>query len=299
LRLEWIEPGSEPVLENDIVVEAWNTVLFDKFERFKHLLVKGLSGHSNEFLARAPYRPGERVLDVGCGFGDCTIPIARQVGPRGEAVGVDCAANFVRSSERDAAAAGTANTRFFVADVQEDDLGGPYDHAFARFGTMFFMSPVPALRNIRHALKPGGSLAQIVWRKRDENPWLHDAELRVREIVPVVSHEESNQVHCGPGPFSMSGPDMVSAMMKAAGFERVSFERYDTDICIGRNLDDAIEFAMALGPAGEIIRLAGAVGERLKPQVVEALRETLARYERNAGVWAPSSTWFITARNPG
>ncbi len=285
--------------ENEIVVEAWNTVLFDKFLRFKHLLVAGLSGHSNELLSRGLYRPVERVLDVGCGFGDSTIRIARQVGPGGEAVGVDCARNFVLASEQDAAAAGVANARFFAADVQEDDLRGPYDHAFARFGTMFFMSPVAALRNVRRVLKPGGSFTQIVWRKREDNPWLHDAELRVRDIVPVVSHEDSNQVHCGPGPFSMAGPDMVSAMMKAAGFGRVAFERFDTDICIGRNLDDAVEFAMALGPAGEIIRLAGAEGERLKPEVVEALRETLARYERNDGVWAPSSTWFITARNPG
>jgi ubiquinone/menaquinone biosynthesis C-methylase UbiE len=285
--------------DNEIVVEAWNTVLFDKFLRFKHLLVAGLSGHSNEILSRNLYREGERVLDVGCGFGDSTIRIAQQVGPRGEAVGVDCAGNFVQASEQDAAAAGVMNARFFVADVQEDDLRGPYDHAFARFGTMFFMSPVAALRNMRRALKPQGSMTQIVWRKREDNPWLHDAELRVRDIVPVVSHEEANQVHCGPGPFSMAGPDMVSAMMKAAGFERISFERFDADICIGRNLADAIEFAMALGPAGEIIRLAGAEGERLKPTVVEALRETLARYERDDGVWAPSSTWFITARNPG
>ncbi len=121
----------------------------------------------------------------------------------------------------------------------------------------------------------------------------------MREIVPVVSHDETNQVHCGPGPFSMSGPDMVSSMMKAAGFDGIAFERFDTDICIGRDLDEAVEFAMALGPAGEIIRLAGAEGERLKPTVVAALRETLARYERKDGVWAPSSTWFITARNPG
>ena len=188
---------------------------------------------------------------------------------------------------------------FFVADVQDDDLRGPYDHAFARFGTMFFMSPGAAMRNIRRALKPGGSFAQIVWRKREDNPWLHEAELRVREIVPVVSHEDTNQVHCGPGPFSMSGPDMVSAMMKSAGFAGITFERFDADICIGRNLDDAVEFAMALGPAGEIIRLAGSEGERLKPQVVAALRETLSRYARKEGVWAPSSTWFITAQNPG
>ncbi len=59
-----------------------------------------------------------------------------------------------------------------------------------------------------------------------------------------------------------------------------------------------MEFAIALGPSGEIIRLAGAEGERLRPTVVEALRETLARYQRADGVWAPSSTWFITARNP-
>jgi len=285
--------------DNEIVVEAWNTVLFDKFLRFKHLLVAGLAGHSDELLSRGLYRLGERVLDVGCGFGDSTIRIAELVGPEGSAVGVDCAQNFVDAGEADAATAGAENASFFAADVQDDDLRGPYDHAFARFGTMFFMSPVAALRNVRRALKPGGSFAQIVWRRREDNPWLHEAELRVREIVPVVSHEETDQVHCGPGPFSMSGPDMVSAMMKAAGFRRIAFERFDTDICIGRDLAESIEFAMALGPAGEIIRLAGSEGERLRPKVIETLRETLGRYAREDGVWAPSSTWFITARNPG
>ena len=290
--------GSTPTA-NDIVVEAWNTVLFDKFERFKHLLVAGLAGHSDELLSRGLFRAGERVLDVGCGFGDSTIRIAELVGPSGEACGVDCAERFIATGERDAAAAGIRNANFFVADVQDDDLRGPYDQAFARFGTMFFMSPVAALRNIRRALKLGGRFAQIVWRKREDNPWLHDAELRVREIVPVVTHDETDQVHCGPGPFSMSGPDMVSSMMKAAGFAGIAFERYDADICIGRDLDEAIEFAIALGPAGEIIRLAGTEGERLKPKVVAALREALSRYERTNGIWAPSSTWFITASNPG
>lgn len=285
--------------ENDIVVEAWNTVLFDKFERFKHLLVAGLAGHSDELLSRGLFRPGERVLDVGCGFGDSTLKIAGLVGPAGEAVGVDCAQRFVETGERDAAAAGLSNARFFAADVQDDDLRGPYDQAFARFGTMFFMSPVPALRNIRRALRPGGRFAQIVWRKREDNPWLHDAEVSVRAIVPVVSHEDTDQVHCGPGPFSMSGRDMVSAMMKAAGYTGIAFERFDTDICIGRDLEEAVEFAIALGPSGEIIRLAGAEGERLRPQVTAALRDALCRYDRGDGIWAPSSTWFITARNPG
>jgi hypothetical protein len=86
---------------------------------------------------------------------------------------------------------------------------------------------------------------------------------------------------------------------RLAGFERISFERFDCDICIGRDLEDAIEFAMALGPAGEIIRLAGVEGEKRKPQVIAALHEALTPFVRPDGVWAPSSTWFITATNPG
>jgi hypothetical protein len=113
-----------------------------------------------------------------------------------------------------------------------------------------------------------------------------------------VSHEDTDQVHCGPGPFSMAGPDMVSSMLRASGYDHITFERFDTDICIGRDLEEAIEFAMALGPAGEIIRLAGEEGVRLKGQVVNALRETLGVYARADGVWAPSSTWFVSARNP-
>ena len=284
--------------ENDVVIEAWNTVLFDKFCRFKHLLIDGLSAHSDEALGRREYPEGARVLDVGCGFGDSTRLIARRVGPKGEAVGVDCAENFIKSAQRESRETGVGNASFFVADVQADDLRGPYDFAFSRFGTMFFMLPGAALRNIRKALKPGGALTMIVWRRREENPWVHDAELCVKEIVPVVSHEDTDEVHCGPGPFSMAGPDMVSSMLRGSGYDRIAFERFDADICIGKDMDEAIEFAMALGPAGEIIRLAGEEGAKRKDQVAAALRKTLSRYARGNGVWAPSSTWIVTARNP-
>ena len=97
--------------DNDIVVEAWNTVLFDKFVRFKHLLIAGLAGHSDELLSRGRFQPGDRVLDVGCGFGDSTIKIAELVGPKGQAVGVDCAQRFVQTGEQEAAAAGARNAK--------------------------------------------------------------------------------------------------------------------------------------------------------------------------------------------
>jgi hypothetical protein len=87
-------------------------------------------------------------------------------------------------------------------------------------------------------------------------------------------------------------------MLQAAGFERISFERHDADICIGRDLSDAVDFAMALGPSGEIIRLAGEEGEKRREEVVAALREVLGTYASDRGVWAPSSTWFVRGYNP-
>jgi ubiquinone/menaquinone biosynthesis C-methylase UbiE len=283
---------------NDIPIEAWNTILFEKFCRFREVVTDGLSAHSDDFFRRHSYPAGTRVLDVGCGFGDTTRQLAQQVGPSGEAVGVDCAANFIDLAQRETKQAGIANASFFVADVQGENLRGPYDAAFARFGTMFFNLPGAALRNIRRALKPGGEFTMIVWRKREDNPWVHEAELLVKEIVPVVPHEETDQVHCGPGPFSMAGADLVSEMMRGVGFDRIRFERLDTDIRIGKTIDEAVDFAMALGPAGEIIRLAAEEGEKLKPTVIEGLRALFKPHLKSDGVRFPSSSWFVTARNP-
>lgn len=280
-------------------VQAWNTVLFDKWCRYKHLITVGMSPHGNAALDRHPVPAGGRVLDVGCGFGDTTLEIARRVGPAGRAVGVDCAPNFVDACRETAKQDGVDNAEFFAADVQIDPIHGPYDAVMSRFGTMFFNFPGAALRNLRKALVPGGELTMVVWRKRDENPWLYEAEQCVREIVPVVEADASEQPTCGPGPFSMAGPDMVSAMMQGAGFERVSFERFDTPVCIGLDLDEAVRFALDVGPAGEIIRLAEDEGERLRPQVEEALRQ---RFEHlrgaDGGVYAGSSVWIVNGRRP-
>ncbi|CAH0990801.1 2-methoxy-6-polyprenyl-1,4-benzoquinol methylase, mitochondrial [Sinobacterium norvegicum] len=286
-------------MSNDIVIEAWNTVLFEKFTRFKYLFIEGYAAISEEALKRHQYAKGASVLDVGCGFGDCTIQIAKTLRDGGSARGVDCAANFIAECNKMATEERVDNVSFFVADVEADDLGGPYDEAFARFGTMFFNFPGRAMSNIRQSLKPGGTFTQVVWRKREDNPWLYDAECCVKEIVPVISHDETDAVHCGPGPFSMAGPDMVSEMLLAVGFERIQFERFDSDICIGRNIKEAIEFALEIGPAGEIIRLAGEEGERLRPKVDEALQDVIGKYARDDGsIWAPSSAWFVTATNP-
>ncbi|HEY8087882.1 MAG TPA: class I SAM-dependent methyltransferase [Polyangiaceae bacterium] len=285
---------SKTYVDNAEAIEAWNGVLFDKFARFRETLTTGLGAHGEALLERFPPRPGERVLDVGCGFGDTTITLARLVGAGGDAVGVDAAARFVETGRRDAAAQGVHNARFLVADVEREVPGGPYDRAFARFGTMFFANPVAALRNVRKVVVPGGVVTFVVWRRKDENACWYDPEQRVLSFVQPP--EQTTAPTCGPGPFSMSSPDVVSAQLVAAGFERIAFERHDREIRVGKDIDDAIAFSMALGPAGEVMRLAGAEAERRKPEIMVSLREMLAPLARPDGVYAKSSSWLVSAR---
>jgi SAM-dependent methyltransferase len=280
---------------NAEAIEAWNTVIFDKFYAFRDLLAIAFSPHGDAAHARLAPRPGERLLDIGCGFGDTTIPLAAAVQPGGEVVGVDAAARFIELARAEADKARTPGVRFEVADAQGGALGGPYDGAFARFGTMFFDSPVAAMRNVRRSVKDGGRLSIVVWRRREDNEWVHEAEMVVRDMVQLPPEPEG--LTCGPGPFSMAGADTVSSQLQAAGWTRVSFERFDMPICIGRSIDEALAFALALGPAGEIIRLAGDAGERQRPTIEAALRAVLTRFAGADGrVVAPSSTWIITAR---
>jgi SAM-dependent methyltransferase len=283
--------------ENAEAIQAWDGPLYDRWIKFRHVVTTGLGAHGDVALAMVPPEAGQRVLDIGCGLGDTTQQIAALVGAEGEAVGVDAAANFIDTATAEAAEAGVENARFFVADVQSDPLGGPYDLAFSRMGTMFFISPVAAMRNVRQSLVPGGKLVMVVWRRREDNLWLYRAQQIVEGIVQKP--EEYDEPTCGPGPFSMAGADTTSDILTHAGFTDISLTRSDLDILGGTTIDEALDLVMSIGPAGEILRLQGDRAADLLPQVDAALREGLAEYVRDDGqVWAPASTWIVTATAP-
>jgi SAM-dependent methyltransferase len=282
---------------NAEAIQAWDGPLFDRFVEFRHILVAGLGAHGDEALRLNPPQEGQRILDIGCGFGDTTQQIAALVGPGGEAVGVDAAANFIDASVREAEEAGVKNARFLVADVQVDDLGGPYDAAFSRMGTMFFISPVAALRNVRKSLVPGGQLTMVVWRRREDNEWLYRGQQVVEGIVSRP--EEYDEPTCGPGPFSMANADTVTDQLLAAGFDGISLRRCDLPILGGRDIDEAIGIVTSIGPAGEILRLLGDRAAEYLPKVDAALREAFSEFQREDGsVWGTASTWIVTATAP-
>jgi SAM-dependent methyltransferase len=283
---------------NAEAIEAWDGPLYDRFVRFRHLLAGGLGVHGDEALRVVAPAPGERALDIGCGFGDTAQQLAELVGATGSVLGVDAAPRFIETAREEAAQAGVRNARFEVLDVETQSFGEQFDLAFSRMGTMFFANPVAALRNVRKALVPGGRLAMAVWRSKVENEGFYRGQLVTERFVSKP--ESYDEPTCGPGPFSMGNADTTSGILVSAGFQNISLLRCDKPILIGVDLDEAVEFVMNIGPAGEILRLAGEQAEHLHETVAQALREDMAEWAGPDGkVMGPASTWIVTASVPG
>ncbi len=282
---------------NEEAVEAWSGVLFDRWAKYRDVLAISIQPFSDAAYGLCRPQPGERVLDVGCGLGETTLALAEMVGPEGVVVGVDAGERFTGAAATEAANAGVGHVSYMTGDVQVADLGGPYDLAFSRFGTMFFANPVAALRNVRSSLRPGGRLCMVVWRSKLANEWLHRGELVVDQYLERP--EETDEPTCGPGPFSMANADTTTDIVAAAGFEQTALHRCDIDYLMGADLDGAIEVVMAIGPAGELIRLAGDEAEQIRPKLESELRDAYADLVRDDGVWAHASTWIVTAVDPG
>lgn len=278
------------------LVQFWNEILVPKFVEYKHVLVGGLSKHSEAIFPKLEVHPGERVIDAGAGFGDTAITLARRVGPEGHVTAIDCCDAFMEYGRRDAAAARIDNVSFVEADIQVQSFAPEHDLVFSRFGTMFFENPVVALGNMRAALRPGGRMTMIVWRKMEDNPWLGAAKRIGLERLPQPGADART---CRPGPFSMADREMVTAQLKTAGYESIKFERVDAPFRVGDTIDDAIEFQQSLGLTGEVHREAGDRTAATHDPLVADLTELLAPHVTNNGVFMASSSWVISATNPG
>jgi ubiquinone/menaquinone biosynthesis C-methylase UbiE len=293
-----VEDGIRVVEDNVEATEAWNGPLFEIWIEHRELVAEGLREHGERALAANPPREGDRVLDIGCGLGDTTVRIAELVGPSGHAHGVDVAERMIETAIDESAAAGLDNVSFAVCDVENTKFDRTFDYAFSRMGTMFFANPVVALRNVREALAPGGLLNMVVWRRKLDNELMHRAELVVAEYLDEP--DEYDAPRCGPGPFSMANADTVTDVVKHAGYEQIALARQDLPYKIGNDLDHAVAFNMALGPAAEVLRGWGGRIDDIRPKIAADLRETLSEYVVDGGaVVAQSSTWAITARAPG
>ena len=97
----------------------------------------------------------------------------------------------------------------------------------------------------------------------------------------------------------MASEDMVRGMMKSAGYEQIEFRRVDAQVLVGKGVQDAIDFQLALGPAGEVFREAGDLAEKKRAEIEAALAAAIDAQKTSAeGIVMDSSSWVISAVNP-
>ena len=252
------------------LLDVWSEILAPKFIRFRQVLVSGAEPHGRRAMALYSPEVGQAAVDVGCGFGDATEELAELVGESGTDLG-----------------------RFLAADVATFVAPESADYLFARFGTMFFEQPVAAFRNMRRMLRPGGELVMTTWRGLGENPWLAVAKQAALTLLPAPGN---GAVSCGPGPFSLADPDVIRDVLTRAGFVDVSLVPSDAITLVGDTLKSAGDFQIAIGPAGEIVREAGALGEQRLQEVRATIAGALGPFLCEEGVALPSAAWIVHAK---
>jgi SAM-dependent methyltransferase len=245
---------------------------------------RAIAGHDRPFQATAAIKPTDRVLDVGCGNGQNTRDTAR-LARSGSALGVDLSAAMLDHARRAAEAEGLINVSFLQADAQIHPFQpASFDVAICRTSAMFFADPVAALANIGRALRPGGRLVMLTWQLLAGNEWL--------EKIPraFAAGREPRIPPPGVGPFALSEPDRIRAVLGEAGYRDVHVVDNVAPMWFGADAADAFEFI--LGGQGWML---DGLDEAGRAVALDALRATTAAHQGVDGVTFASATWITTA----
>lgn len=243
-------------------------------------------------LKQADYKPGERVLDIGCGGGGTTIAIAQAVAPSGEVLGIDISPDLTTASTQRAKDAGVSNIRFICADGATIQLAdAPFDRLFSRFGSMFFHEPHIAFANLHSLLRPGARIDLAVWGPPRENLWMMEMMGVVRRYVDIPP-----AIPRTPGPFAFEDLDYLNDILASGGFSNVNVSSYQGLQPIGGvnvTPKDAVSFVLSSMAVGRALDEQGLdVRALAEADLIKLFQQ---HYMPGQGVMMQGKAWLVSA----
>lgn len=281
---------------NEKMADSWNGLLGARWVKHQEMMDGFLSPLGASGLRALAAKPGEKIIDVGCGSGATSLELALAVGPDGAVLGVDISETLLGLARQRAAAAGLS-VEFAHADAQSHAFHGPYDAIFSRFGVMFFADPVAAFTNMHRALRPGGRLAFVCWQPMDKNPFFRrpvDAVLaRLDSAVDRAAVAQTMMTTPNePGPFAFEDSARVTDILRRAGFDDIQVAPAADSH--GALTQEAFRDALvSIGPVSRYLE----TNPALKEPILAALEESLIKpfTDADGNVAVPSATWIVTA----
>jgi ubiquinone/menaquinone biosynthesis C-methylase UbiE len=242
-------------MANEEQIRLWNEVNAQRWIRLRDSSVRPLIRYGEAALAALDPKPGEAALDVGCGFGDTTLALARKTG---NALGIDICEPFLDIARKEA----IPGARYLLADAQTHRFDERFDLCFSRFGVMFFQDPNAAFSNLHSAMRENGRFAAVAWSSFRENEWtVLPAEIVRRHLpMPDPSLEQ--------GPFGLSEPGKFERILKTAGFGGIAVRE------IAGTFETSAAQLMEQGPAAAYLRSVEASPE-LRAEIERDLREAM------------------------
>ena len=261
----------------------WNTVAGPRW-----VATPGFRERRNQeslalLLARLGLTGGESVLEIGCGTGAATVPLAAAVGEHGRVVAVDISEPML--------ARGLHNVTLLLGDAQVFAFEpAAFDLATSRMGVMFFADPAAAFRNIGGALKPGARLVFACWAPLSENRhWLISYDVALRHLgrpEPPPAHE--------PGPLAFGDPDYIRGILATSGFAEISVERAHPTIICGTPEEEARQ-AVMMGPTARLIE-AKRPDETTRQTIAREIEAAFVTEARSGPVRLPATIFLVAAR---
>jgi SAM-dependent methyltransferase len=283
--------GAEPVDANAAQRRYWNTVAGPRWVAAPEFRERRNQESLALLLARLGLSGGENVLEIGCGAGALTLPLAAAVGEHGRVVAVDISEPMLSLARRRVGERGLRNVTLLLGDAQVfafEPAG--FDLATSRMGVMFFADPAAAFRNLAGALKPGGRLVFACWGPLAENRhWLISYEIAVRHLGPPAP-----QPAHAPSPLAFADPDYIRGVLSAAEFAEIAVERAHPTI-IGGSSEEEARQALMMGPTARLID-EKRPAEATRQMIAREVEAAFAAEARAGSIRLPATIFLVAAR---